>query len=182
MLVVREGRERRRTRIDRVPCLAVAVGASHREAVERRLRQAPRHVPGRADALVLDDHGVGDHVGRGVVDPVARPSRAIVHSGECRLRRGQVGVDVVDAVHVRAVDEFGGAGDAPRQPVVDRQIRTPALGELEVRIGHVQLEAGGPLACHVRRLVPIGIRMEGTCRRVLIHDLPDEDTGVSQLV
>ena len=45
-----------------------------------------------------------------------------------RLRRRQVGVDVVDAVDVAVVEELRRAGDVPRQPLVDRDVAsaTPA--------------------------------------------------------
>ena len=58
-----------------------------------------------------------------------------------RLRRRQVGVDVVDAVDVLVVEELDRAGDAAGQPLIDGDVGAPDLRELEVGIGDVQLEA-----------------------------------------
>ena len=92
----------------------------------------------------------------GVVDPVGRPARAVVDAGECRLRRGQIRVDVVDAVDVLVIEELDRARDAAGQTMIDAEVRAPDLRKLEVRIGDVQLEARRAFASDVRRLVPIG--------------------------
>ena len=151
-----------------------------------RLGEASRQVPRRADTLVPHHQRAGNDVGRCVVDPVRRPAWAVVDAGERRLRRRQIGVDIRDAVDVLAVEELAGRRNAARQPVIHAEVAAPDLGELEIRLGDVQLKAARALPRDVRRLVAIRIRAERIdariARRLDARDLSDQYAGVAQLI
>ena len=124
--------------------------------------------------------------------PVALLMRLLVQRGRLsapvirRLRRRQVGVDVVDAVDVAVVDEFRGAGDAAGQAAVDGDVAAPHLREAEVVVGDVQLVAGGravrsPPACSGRRWSRTGTAAcsgSTRCRR----EAALQHAGVAELV
>src|SRR5207302_9599335 len=95
--IVRPGTGRNRARVDRVPRLAVAVGALEREPAAHRLRHARGHRPRAADALVLEHDVLDDLIACRVIDAVhawarrrrpthhANPPGPVVWAGERRL-------------------------------------------------------------------------------------------------
>src|SRR6185503_15120132 len=134
-----------------------------------------------------------DLVADGVVDPRdaaarrpgpagrADPSRPIVHAGIGRLRGGQVGVDVLDAVDVAVVNELTRADETPRQPAIDGDVRAPGLRELEVRHRDVELVARGVPPVRYG-LVEVGVRVERPRRHVVVLDEAGDDAVVADLV
>ena len=106
---------------------AIAVGATQRETKARGLRQRLGDIPALTLVAVLQ-HVVGiDDIARRVIETgdaraagvagrrvtgFSHPAWARIHSSERRLRRRQIGVDVVDAVDVLRVDVLAGADDA----------------------------------------------------------------------
>ena len=182
VLVVVPGAERDGPGIDGVLGLAVPVPALDPEAGPERLLDRSAHRPGATHILVLEDDGVGD----GRVDPVGRtaerPARAGIRPGEGRVRRREVRVDVVEAVHVPVVQELDRGAPPAGQPLVEADAGSPHLGELEVRIRHGQLVAGRRRARDVGRLVSVRIGAERPCRRVVDRLEAREHAGVPDLV
>ena len=123
-----------------------------------------------------------DRVGDVGVDAVARPARPGVRAHEARLRRGQVGVGVGDAVDVPGVEALERADQAPGEPAVDGEVAAPDLRELEVRLGERELVARGRRARDVRRLVGVDVRVERPRLGVVLLLEAGEDAGVADLV
>ena len=160
-----------------------------------RLHCRKRDVPIAADVLVLQHVGGRDDVARFAIEPrhaaagvasggtgSSHPARAVVGADKGRLRGRQVGVDVVDAVHVAVVQELRRRGDPAGEATIDGDVATPDLGEAEIRVGDVQLVAGGWRTGYVGRLVLVDVGRERERGRVVGQGTALQHAGVAQLV
>jgi hypothetical protein len=179
VLVVVPGPEGDGARIDGVPGHPVGVGPLHEEPVGEGALQGDGSLPGVAVVLVLQDDGAGD-VG---VDPVPRgPPGPVVHPAEPGAGFRQVGIDVVDPVHVPAVQELRRSHEPPGEPLVHGQVRPPDLGEAEAGVGEGQPVARRRVPGDVGGLPVVRVRVEGASRGVRELLEPGEHPVLPDLV